>query len=606
MSGIREFLNKNSNVNLKYEYLDVSSFSDNEYYIDTLHLLELKYNDQNIDLIITVDDEAFNFVRANLFNENSFMNKHNVFFVGVNKSITLTTDEKDYISGLIDNQDSYKSINLITNALPKVTDIYVALDENTYSNTIAESMEHNKYLIQKPVNIHYLRSNYLNDIIENIKNINPKTSAILCCGTFYIDNNKENRNDIVLENLISSSSNTPIFTTLQNYIEYGAIGGYVNDGYRIGYIAAQHSQDILTNYHNGAFIYDSSTLLDKCIIDFKQIRKYNINPAHLPKDVIYINKGRLDFLVSKPVSILIWIAIICGFVLIILLIIIYINNKNKRKEALLQLNASEEREKIKTDFLIILSHELRTPLNIILNTSKLLLDKCENNKCTQEFCCSRLEYICNNSNRLLRSINNSIDVAKLDSNVYDVNFSMINIVELIDNIVDIVAQYANDYNIDIVFDPEAEEIFTATDIEKIEKILLNLISNAIKNIPSKGTIFISCRENIENIFISIEDNGRGMSPEIKKHVFEKYFHSPFSGLSRSTEGSGLGLYIVKKFIDILDGTISVESTLGVGTTFNIVLPKREVDKVYTTKVLNSLDRMKYLTSLEFAEITKRK
>ena len=137
--------------------------------------------------------------------------------------------------------------------------------------------------------------------------------------------------------------------------------------------------------------------------------------------------------------------------------------------------------------MIIKIHELRTPLNIILNTSKLLLDKCENHQCFPEYCCPRLAYIKNNSNRLLRSVNNSIDVAKLDSNVYDVNFSMINIVD----------------------------------------------------------------------------------------------------------------YIVKKFIDILDGTISVESTLGVGTTFYIVLPKREVDKIDTDKAVNSLDRMKYLINLEF-------
>ena len=556
---------------------------------------------------MTVDDDAFNFVRANLFNENSFMNRHNLFFIGINKSITLAADEKDYISGLIDNQNSYKSINLIINILPKVTDIYVALDENTYSTTIIDSIEHNKHLISDAVKIHYLKSKYLSHIIENLKNINPKTSAILCCGTFYDDDNDTYDDSIVMKQLKSCCFNTPIFTTLQNYIEYGSIGGYINDGYQIGYTASYHSYDILMNYQNsGAFIYDSGASLDKCIMDFKQIRKYNINPRLLPKDTIYINKNKLDFLVSKPAALLIWVMILSFISLLLFFIIVYFTDRKKSKEALLQLQASKEREKIKTDFLIILSHELRTPLNIILNTSKLLLDKCENHQCFPEYCCPRLAYIKNNANRLLRSVNNSIDVAKLDSNVYDVNFSMINIVELIDDIVDIVAQYANDYNIDIVFDPETEEIYTATDREKIEKILLNLISNAIKNIPTSGTIYISCKEDNEHIFLSIEDDGRGMSPEVKMHIFEKYFHSPFSGLSRSAEGSGLGLYIVKKFIDILDGTISVESTLGVGTTFYIILPKREVDKIDTDKAVNSLDRMKYLINLEFSEIIKRK
>ena len=217
-----------------------------------------------------------------------------------------------------------------------------------------------------------------------------------------------------------------------------------------------------------------------------------------------------------------------------------------------------------------------------------------------------MEYISTNANRLLRSVNNSIDVAKLDAKVYDTNYNMVNIVEIIDNIVDLVAIYAEQYEINIIFDPEKEEISTAIDIEKLEKILLNIISNSIKNMINGGSIFIKCNTIDNNILISVEDNGRGIPNKIKNHIFDKYFHSPFENLSRSADGSGIGLYIVKKFIDILDGSITFESTVGIGTTFYITLPIKKVDTDSLTGVLNKTDKTKHLVNLEFAEISKRK
>ncbi|MGN0145116.1 MAG: ABC transporter substrate binding protein, partial [Clostridium sp.] len=294
---------------MKYEFLDVSSFTDNEYYADTLNLLELKYNKDNINFIITVDDEAFEFVRANLFNKNCFMYKHKIFFIGVNKRLNLNSDEKDYISGLKDNQSAYKSINLITEALPNTSDIYIALDENTYSKAIVNSIEYNKKLINKQqVNLNYIKSNYLSDIIENIKYIDSTTSAILCCGSFYTEDSKV-INSTILINKIKEKTNSPIFTTLYNYLENGAVGGYINSGPNIGYKAAQYSYDIINGNDNSMVIYDYNGLSDKCIMDFKfaermsrlkpsGIRKVNEKALEMERKgekVIHFEIGRPDF-----------------------------------------------------------------------------------------------------------------------------------------------------------------------------------------------------------------------------------------------------------------------------------------------------------------------
>ena len=603
LSGFKKYFSQNSDYNLKFEYLDAKSFNDSEYYSDTLKLLNLKYKNEKIDLITTLDDEAFDFVKYNLFNKDTFVYKHKIFFIGVNSSLDITPDEKNYISGFIDNQSAYESINLISSSIPEVKDIYVALDNNIYSQTIYKSISSNEHLLHDKVDIHYIVSNYLNDITENIKDINSNTSAILLCGNFASTEGFIKPKDTI--DNIKKSTNSPIFTTLKSYILSGAIGGYINDGPEVGYRSAQYINETIDLASN-LVIFDSNESMDKCIMDFKLIRKYKINPLLLPKDTIYINKSKMDFVLPSWMNISIWILLFLFLVSLIVFIFLFIINKKKRLIAIKNLRESEEREKIKTDFLIIMSHELRTPLNIILNTSKILLNKCQYGECTQFYCCPRLEYIGNNANRLLRSVNNSIDVAKLDSQVYDINYSMSNIVEVIENIVDLTARYAKDYDIDIIFDPEQEEIVTAIDIEKVEKIILNLISNSIKNIPKRGSIFISCRKEGMQVHISIEDNGRGMTDETKDHIFEKYYHSPFENLARSAEGSGIGLYIVKKFIDILDGTISVNSTLGVGTTFYIVLPIKSVDKNTVNSALNNVDKAEYLVNLEFSDISKRK
>lgn len=603
IEGLKQGPLKNSNYNLKFEYLDVASFKDNEFYHSTSDLLNLKYKKENIDLIVTIDDEAFDFVRYNLFNKDSFLYKHKTFFIGVNKPIILNFNEKDYISGIIYDQKSYQSINLIAKLLPKVNDIYIVLANNIYSQTIQESINSSNDLFIRNLNIHYITSNYMDDITEYIQNIDNKHSAILLCGNFYRNDKNYSEKDTI--NTIKEINNIPIFTTLYNYIENGAIGGYINDDFNIGIKSSEYINMALINNQTNIF-YDAGDLSNKCVMNFPLLSKNGINPILLPNNTNYINKGMLDLPFPLWLSSIIWVLILSILSSFILFIFAFFKNKKLKDMMIQDLNESKEREKIKTDFLIVMSHELRTPLNIILNTSNLLHYKIKRNEYDQEFCCSRLEYISTNANRLLRSVNNSIDVAKLDAKVYDTNYNMVNVVEIIDNIVDLVAIYAEQYEISIIFDPEKEEISTAIDIEKLEKILLNLISNSIKNMINGGSIFIKCNAIDNNILISVEDNGRGIPNKIKNHIFDKYFHSPFENLSRSADGSGIGLYIVKKFIDILDGSITFESTVGIGTTFYITLPIKKVDTDSLTGVLNKTDKTKHLVNLEFAEISKRK
>ena len=162
----------------------------------------------------------------------------------------------------------------------------------------------------------------------------------------------------------------------------------------------------------------------------------------------------------------------------------------------------------------------------------------------------------------------------------NINLENCNIVYLIEDIVTSVANYLEGKDVDITFDTDIEEIIIACDREKIEKIVLNLISNAIKYTQNhnqsigKINIHISLEKN--EVKISIKDNGIGIPKEEWNCIFEK-FKRVDTKLNRQVEGSGIGLSLVKSLVELHDGKIYVESQVGEGTEFIFTLPIRCID-----------------------------
>lgn len=238
-----------------------------------------------------------------------------------------------------------------------------------------------------------------------------------------------------------------------------------------------------------------------------------------------------------------------------------------------QLNELKEIDRIKTEFFANISHELRTPINVIfsaLQMEQLMLEKYEaENKYIDKFKYTNM--MKQNCYRLLRLINNLIDITKIDTKYIEINKINDNIISLIENVTLSVAEYIENKGISVVFDTEVEEKIIAFDPEKIERIILNLLSNAVKFTPNGGNIMIRIEDNVDIICISVKDNGRGI-PNNKLHsIFERFIQVDKS-LNRCNEGSGLGLSIVKSLIELHDGTISVFSEEGKGSEFIINIP----------------------------------
>jgi signal transduction histidine kinase len=233
----------------------------------------------------------------------------------------------------------------------------------------------------------------------------------------------------------------------------------------------------------------------------------------------------------------------------------------------------EQYDALKTQFFSNLSHELKTPLNIILasiqmveskNTSKV---NCDSYNTLSKY----MPMMRQNCYRLLRLINNLIDITRIDSGFFKLNFGNHNIVSVIEDITLSVANYSESKGINVIFDTDVEEKLIGCDPDKIERIMLNLLSNSIKFTPPGGSIFVSIFDKEDKISITVRDTGIGIPSDKIAIIFER-FRQVDSSLQREYEGSGIGLSLVKALVEAHKGSIYVRSELGQGTETTVELP----------------------------------
>lgn len=242
-------------------------------------------------------------------------------------------------------------------------------------------------------------------------------------------------------------------------------------------------------------------------------------------------------------------------------------------------NKELELEKLKvynreqTEFISNISHELRTPINIFYSTVQLLDKFCNENitdfKNLYEKYRKSLHINCK---RMLRLVNNVIDISKIETGILKGNFEYYNLISIIEDVTLSVKNYALVKSINIHFDTDCEEFISKCDCSMIERAILNILSNAIKFTSENKNIYVNIFAQDDYIDIHIRDEGKGIPKNNLEHIFERFVQTDKS-LTRENEGSGIGLSIVKSIIDLHEGHISVESKVGVGTTFKILLPK---------------------------------
>ncbi|MBC2582785.1 hybrid sensor histidine kinase/response regulator [Clostridium sp. DJ247] len=273
-------------------------------------------------------------------------------------------------------------------------------------------------------------------------------------------------------------------------------------------------------------------------------------------------------------------------------------NKKKLSEVL-------EYDKLKTEFIANISHELRTPLNVIWSTIQLL-QSLDINVTDKNYSINKyLSSMNQNALRLLRLINNLIDTTKIDGGYLSLDLLNDNIVNVVEEITLSAVNYAEAQGINLIFDTDVEEKHMAFDADKMERIILNILSNAVKFTEKGGSIFVNIYDLQHKIRICIKDTGIGIPQNKIESIFER-FSQVNRSLSRRSEGSGIGLSLVKSLVEMHGGTIQAKSKLGEGSEFIIEIPVTLVEKNADIEInsSNQDEGSKYIerTNIEFSDI----
>lgn len=274
-----------------------------------------------------------------------------------------------------------------------------------------------------------------------------------------------------------------------------------------------------------------------------------------------------------------------------------------KKDSLLE--ESNEYNKLRTQLFSTISHELKTPINIIYSSLQLLESfyKSGSYISIDETFSKYSNIMKHNCHRLIRLINNIIDMNKIEVGFYSLDLKNNNIIKVIEETTLSVVEYARLKNINVVFDTEVEEKITAFDSEKFERIILNLLSNAIKFTEAGGSIEVNIYDKNEYILISVKDTGIGIPEAMCEKIFDKFTQVDTS-FRRNAEGSGIGLSLVKSLVELHGGKVTVKSEMGVGSEFTIKLPVKLIESesnTYKDEDKNISDK-EQKAKIEFSDI----
>ena len=297
------------------------------------------------------------------------------------------------------------------------------------------------------------------------------------------------------------------------------------------------------------------------------------------------------------------ISIICGSVagavlLLICLYTYYVYQKSKaeeQKQKQLLMNAAEEADaanKAKSAFLLNISHDIRTPMNAIIGFTNIAL-----HQNTVSDIHDSLEKVQKSSNHLLSLLNDVLDFSRIESGKVIISPEPVDITQLTDNVQAIMNGLL--YNRDLKFEVHRESLknpYVLADVVRIREVLVNLLGNAVKFTKDGGeiTLDISSYPGADEKHIItryvVRDNGIGMSEEFQKKLFDPFSQEDYANARTLYKGTGLGMAITKKYVDMMGGSIAVESKKGVGSTFTVEIPLELPEQVIQSEQKQHLHR----------------
>jgi len=561
-----------SNANMEYRNLNLNSYEhrNNASFDDIYsHMIRANYITDNIDIVLTSDNEAFKFVLDNYFI--LFPNKP-VVFCGVNNLdySTLNSLEEFFtgISGGVSFEDTTREMLRL---YPETKRIFI-LNDYSLSRSINMRKGIEKIIMRGgfPVEFVFSEDKPLNDLMEEIRNF--KNDTLVLIGNYLVDSDGILYPEIEVQKQVSAASMNPVFCLTESYMGNGTLGGLVSVPEVKCRIAVTMAIDILNgkSVSDIPVIYDSRSF-NRWQFDYRTANRFKINTNNLPAGHIVINRV-LHVWESNPLEFNLTVAVVVLMLMIICSLIVFLRILAKKQAE------AQSATIAKSAFLANMSHEIRTPMNAIVGMSSLGMTA--DNLDRKDYCFQRISEA---SKHLLGVINDILDMSKIEANKLELLFENFNLKEMMQRIVNVnnVNLSEKSQTLSVYIDPLIPEIINA-DEQRLMQVITNLMGNAIKFTPQKGSVTLRadfmCEENsVCTVKFSVKDTGIGISREQQANLFQP-FHQAESSTSREFGGTGLGLSISKNIIEMMGGRIWIESELGKGATFFFTIKSKLADE----------------------------
>jgi signal transduction histidine kinase/CheY-like chemotaxis protein len=492
-----------------------------------------------------------------------------------------------------------KTLKLGMSLLPETKNVVIIRDLS-YEGTLVEDLirQQVKRMVELPAdkrmveNIDKLNFVYISGADTTTDGMYDKLEEIAKEPTFVLFQNWETETEYDDQNVyvkkISQIVGGNVFVFYDDTLN-DVIGGYILNAMEFGVVTGELAKNILKK--GNAEGYDPEHFTNaKLRLNWDVFVDRHFNFADLPKDAIFYTPHQtiLESLDYRVISAVLLIFLGTAVTLVLTLY------KQRRKLEMLNVKlteatrAAQESEQAKGYFLATMSHELRTPLNAVIGYSELTQDP----KLSHEERMHNLRNINFAANTLLSLINDILDLSKLEAEQLEIFESPISVQALAEEFAQIFKFSAKRKNIYLKLNVQQDIPTLMMDTLRLKQILMNIIGNSIKFTMTGGiTVDISfeSKDNISGkLFISVKDTGVGIDPQNLKKIFNP-FKQDNNGRMRfrsGNEGTGLGLAIVKKLLGKMNGTVDVESTPNVGSTFKLIFTKVKVSSLPAENIEN--------------------
>ena len=578
---------------VSYEYMDGTKLADPQFLSKFKDLLRAKYRGFHTDLVMAVMPGGSGFLLAH--GEELFPDVPRLFLLPGKDQIPKILAGKK--TGLVaSTSDIAGTIERIRLFLPKTERLFVVSgsgkDDLSYQERTRRAVEQLRW----PREVVYLEGLPPRELADRLSRT-PAGSAVLIL-TYVRDREGRPCTTVQVMKELSPRANAPIFGFYDTILGLGIIGGHLTSAEAYGRAAATAAVKMLSGREVPYPLQVEAEI--KNMYDWRELQRWGIPAGLIPAGSVLINRKKSFWEENRDFVILALLIFAAQAALIATLFFNLVRRRRTERvlmakeqelqkhrdhlEALVEertqqlrmsnlelMQAKEHAEaadKMKSAFLATMSHELRTPLNSIIGFTGILLQGLVGPLNDEQR--KQLQMVRTSANHLLSLISDVLDISKIEAGQLQISRETFDlratIAKLVPTLRPVIEMKGLKLTVDIA--PEVGALYS--DARRVEQVILNLLSNAVK-FTEAGSISVSCTLAGENYLLRVADTGIGIK---KEHLDEMF--SPFrqidTGVNRKYEGTGLGLFICKKLLELLGGEIRVESEWQRGTTFIVSIP----------------------------------